>query len=112
MFVKAIKPGFYDTARNGRFMEIKVGTVFEVPDTLKLGAWMVRCDAKGQITDPRVARETANAAKARADKEESEAKLAAARAKTLADAAEREDKRAKQLEAEAHAKPEPESKAK
>lgn len=103
MYVKALRKGFYDLAGNGRFVEIKPGTVFKIPDSIKVkpGSWVVKCDKNGNVTDPEVAKKEAEAARARATKEAQQAKDAAERAAKEAKEAEAAENRAKQLEAEA-----------
>lgn len=93
MFVKAVKPGMYDLAKNGAFVHVTVGTVFQVPDTMPLetGCWIVRCDEQGNITDLPMVRNAAGNARAAADRARGEAKIAADKAKAadaLADAEE------------------------
>ncbi len=100
MYVKAISEGMYDLAKNGAYVQIKEGTVFEVPDTLRIGpkSWVVRCDRHGNVTDVNVARKAAEDARTRATKEAGEAKIAAAKAAKEAKDAELAEKRAKELE--------------
>ena len=93
MYVKAVKPGMYDLAKNGGFVNVVLGTVFEVPDSLQLnpGDWIVRCDQVGNILDIPMVRNVAEGARALANRLKGEAALAAKKAKdadVLADAEE------------------------
>jgi hypothetical protein len=104
MYVKALRKGMFDLARNGTFVEIRVGQVFQVPDDTKIKptSWVVRCDKQGNVIDPVVARKDADKAREKANKEQQQAKEAAARAAKEAKEAEEAEKRAKELEEEAN----------
>lgn len=104
MYVKALTDGMYDLAKTGAFVLIKEGTIFEVPDTTKVGpkSWVVRTDKHGTVIDPGVARKAADDARARATREAGEAKIAAAKAAKEAKEAEAAEKRANELEADAN----------
>lgn len=99
MFVKAIKQGFYDTAKTGGFMEIKVGTVFEVPDDFK-AAWVVECDEKGRVIQVDALTKNLDALLAKANAAEADARMSADRAKAARAAYEAEKKRVDELAAE------------
>lgn len=104
MFVKAIKPGYYDTAKNGSFMEIKVGVVFQVPDDFK-AAWVVECDEQGRVIQTSALVKGLEALLAKANAAEAEAKLAADKHKQARDAYEAEKKRVDEVTAEQAKKP-------
>lgn len=104
MFVKAIKPGFYDTAKTGGFMEIKVGVVFEVPDDFK-AAWVVECDEKGRVIQVDALTKNLDALLAKANAADAEARLAGDKAKAARASYEAEKKRIDDLAAEQAKKP-------
>ncbi len=103
MYVKALRKGYYDTVGTGKMVEIRAGTVFQVPDNITIGpkSWVVKCDKQGKVIDPVVAREDANKAREKANKEAEQAKAAAARAERERKQAEEAEARARELEAAA-----------
>lgn len=100
MFVKASKPGMYDLAKNGSFVHVVPGTVFQVPDTMPIepGCWIVRCDEAGNITELHIVRNTAMNARQAADRARGEAKIAADKAKVADALADAEEARVALLE--------------
>lgn len=101
MFVKAVKPGMFDLAKNGGFVHIAVGTVFEVPDSIPLesGQWIVRCDEAGNVTDIPLAKVAAENSRAAAARLRGEAQIASSKAKAADAIADAEEAKVKALEA-------------
>lgn len=117
-YVIAVRKGQYDLPGNGTAVDVKPGTIFQVPAALKVGinSWLRECDKNGEATDPAHIQEKAKdlRSKATAKKEavaiaESEWKIADAKAseaeKRAADAVKGELKDAKPEPVEPGANP-------
>ncbi len=96
MYVKALTKGYFDLARNGAFVEIKPGQIFQVPDNTT-ARWFVACDEKGNVTDQGEVAKGLSRLEAQAKVAEGEAKLAADKAKQARERLEAERARAADL---------------
>ncbi len=108
-YVRAVRNGWFDLAGNGTAVELKAGTVFQVPASLKLTAnsWIQVCDKDGELTDPDQLESKAKGLRAAAKVKKEAVDVAQAAYKAadaLADAAERKHKdRVAEVAAEAKA---------